>query len=228
MNVLLTRPAAENARIASMLEPLGARCLAWPLTRVVPLLERLEVPRGTEAILFTSANAVRAFAAASPVRNLPALCVGDRTAACARAEGFGEVQNAGGDAADLALLAGASGYRRFFHPRGREAGELAFEGARIDALAVYAAEPAGPPSAEVEDAFAAGAIGLVTVWSPRNAAILRDWLAAARPPLGGTELLGISPATVAPLAQAGFAQVLVAARPDAAAMAERVAAKLRQ
>ena len=228
MNVLLTRPAEENARIRAMLAPLGVRCLAWPLTRIVPLTERLEVPEGTEAILFTSANAVRAFAAASPVRGLPVLAVGDRTAAVARAEGFAQVASAGGDAADLARLARASGHRRFLHPRGREAGALAVEGARVEAPAVYAAEPAGPPPEEVADAFAAGALGLVTVWSPRSGAILADWLAAARPPLGGTALLGISEAAVAPLGRAGFARVLVADRPDAVAMAEGVARALRQ
>lgn len=227
MKVLLTRPAEENARIAGMLEPLGASCLAWPLTRIVPLVRRLEVPRGTEAILFTSANAVRAFAAASAVRNLPALCVGDRTAGCARAEGFAEVRSAGGDAADLARLARESGGRRFLHPRGREAGRLALDGATVEAVALYAAEPAGPPPAAVARAFAEGTIDLVTVWSPRNALILRDWLAAAGPPLGRTRLLGISAAAVAPLGQANFAEVLVASRPDAPAMAERVRALLR-
>jgi uroporphyrinogen-III synthase len=232
VRILLTRPADENARIAGMLEPLGALCLAWPLTRIVPLVRGLEVPEGTDAILFTSANAVRAFAAASPVRRLPALCVGDRTAACARSEGFAEVRSAGGAAADLARLARESGHRHFLHPRGREAGEIALDGApvgaRVEAVAVYAAEPAGAPPADVAQALAEGSIGLVTVWSPRHAAILRGWIAAAGPPLGATRLLGISAAAVAPLHGAGFAEVLVAARPDASGMAERVGALLRQ
>jgi uroporphyrinogen-III synthase len=228
VKVLLTRPAEENARIAGMLEPLGASCLAWPLTRIVRLVERLEVPAGTEAILFSSANAVRAFAAAAPLRDLPVLCVGERTAECARAHGFARVQSADSDAADLARMARESGHRRFFHPRGREATRLPLDGVVVEAVPVYAAEPAGPPLAEVADAFAAGAIGVVTAWSPRNGAILRDWLAEARPPVGGTWLVGISAAAVAPLDQAGFAGVLVASRPDARAMVERIGELLRQ
>ena len=227
MRVLLTRPAEENARIAGMLEPFGARCLAWPLTRIVPLVRQLEVPAGTEAILFTSANGVRAFADACPVRDLPALCVGDRTAACARAAGFAEVQSAGGDAADLARLVRESGHGRFLHPRGREATRLPLDGVIVHAPPVYAAEPAGPPPAEVAEAFAGGGIGIVTVWSPRNAAILRDWLAEARPPLGRTRLVGISAAAAAPLGQSGFAGVLVADRPDAGGVAERIGELLR-
>ena len=82
-----------------MLEPLvairwredGARVLA-------PLLD------GAAGLLFTSANGVRAFAAASPRRDLPALAVGDATAAAARAAGFADVASAGGNVADLALL----------------------------------------------------------------------------------------------------------------------------
>jgi uroporphyrinogen-III synthase len=228
VKVLLTRPVEENARIAGMLEPLGARCLVWPLTRIVPLVGTLEVPEGTEAILFSSANAVRAFAAAAPVRDLPALCVGERTAACARAEGFDLVQSAGGDAADLARLARESGHRRFLHPRGRDVTALQLGGVIVEAPPVYAAEPAGPPPAEVAEALATGAIGVVTVWSPRNAAILHGWLTEARPPLGRTRLAGISSAAVAPLCDAGFAGVLVAARPDARALVERIGQLLRQ
>ncbi len=230
--VLLTRPPGENAGLGGELARLGATCLEWPLTRIVPLIERLEVPAETEAILFTSANAVRAFAAASPVRDLPVFTVGDRTAAVAREAGFAQVTSARGDARDLARLARATRWRRFLHPRGREAAELDLEGAEegveVRAPIVYAAEPAGPPPAEVAKAFATGALGLVTLWSPRNALILRDWLARARPPLAATRLLGISEAAVAPLRGEGFAEVLVAERPDARSMAERATQALRQ
>jgi uroporphyrinogen-III synthase len=228
MKVLLTRPAGENARLARRVEALGAECLEWPLTRIVALVGRVEVPGGTEAILFTSANAVRAFAAAAPGRDLPVFAVGDRTAAVAREAGFGQVTSARGDARDLVRLARATRWRRFLHPRGREAGALAVEGAEVAARVVYAAEPAGPPPARVAEAFAAGAIGLVTVWSPRNALILRDWLAAAGPPLAATALLGISEAAVEPLRHSGFGEVLVAARPNAGSMLEGLAHVVHQ
>jgi uroporphyrinogen-III synthase len=232
VKVLLTRPGGENARMAAALTRLGATCLEWPLTRIVPLVERLEVPPGTEAILFTSANAVRAYAAASAARDLPVFAVGDRTAAVAREAGFAQVTSARGDAQDLARLARATRWRRFLHPRGREAAELAVAGAQggaeVVAPVVYAAEPAGPPPAQVADALATGAVSLVTIWSPRHALILRDWLATVRPPLAATALLGISEAAAAPLRDSGFATVLVADRPDAQAMIDRAAEALRQ
>lgn len=223
MRLLLTRPAGDSARTARVLEEKGAECLIWPLTRIVPVSGPVDVPPPTEAILFTSTNAVRAFAAASGRRDLPVLAVGDRTAASAREAGFSKVTNAQGDARDLARLAKASRWRRFLHPRGREAGSgladtLSAAGLTVEAPVVYAAEPAGGPPPGVTRAFADGAMDLVTIWSPRNAAILCEWLSAAAPPLGGTDLLGISEAAVAPLRGAGFRRVAVAARPNAAGM----------
>ncbi len=236
MRVLLTRPAEDSARIAERLAGSGVECLVWPLTRIVPLAGCIAVPAGTEALLFTSASAVRVFAAGSAARGLPVLAVGDRTAAMAREAGFGQVVSARGDARDLARLARATPHRRFLHPRGREAagdlaGMLEAAGLSVAAPVIYAAEPAGPPPAEVSAAFAAGALDIVTIWSPRNAAILGDWLAGAapplRPPLGTTDLLGISENAVAPLRDAGFRRVVVADRPDAGAMVAWISAALR-
>lgn len=223
MKVLLTRPAEDSARIAAALAAKGVECLVWPLTRIVPIAGRVDVPPGTEALLFTSANAVRAFAAGSPVRDLPVLTVGDRTAAMAREAGFAAVTSARGDARDLARLARTSRWRRFLHPCGRDAAAdlaalLSGDGRAVEAVIVYAAEPAGAPPAEVARAFSGGSFDLVTVWSPRNGAVLRDWLAAAAPPLGATDLLGISENAVAPLRDSGFRRVAVSNRSDAAGM----------
>lgn len=236
MKVLLTRPAEDSARIAAALEAEGAECLVWPLSRIVPVAERIVVPPGTEALLFTSANAVRVFTAGCAERVLPVLAVGDRTAATAREAGFREVVSARGEARDLARLARATRYRRFLHPRGREAagdlaGALGAAELSVEAPVIYAAEAAGPPPADVARAFAEGAVDLVTIWSPRNGGILRDWLAAGAPPMGAslttTDLLGISKNAVALLRWAGFRRVAVADRPDAGAMITWISAALR-
>src|SRR4051812_16935975 len=57
-----------------------------------------------QAVLFTSANGVRAFAAAERRRDIPAFAVGEATAAAARLAGFTTVDTAGGDVAALADL----------------------------------------------------------------------------------------------------------------------------
>lgn len=233
MRVLLTRPADDSARLASTLGPLGATCLIWPLTRIVPVVRRVDVPAEAQAILFTSANGVRTFSDLSDMRDLPVLAVGERTAALAREAGFAQVLSAGGDAADLARLAVASGHRRFFHPRGREAtgtlaDALAASGCELDAPAVYAAEPADPPGPEVAGALASGDVDLVTIWSPRNARLLAAHLSAHPAALGGTDLLGLSANAVEPLRDAGFRRIDVAERADGRAMVAWIRNALRQ
>lgn len=223
MKVLLTRPARDSARMAEPLTAAGAECLIWPLTEIVPLTERVEIPEGTEALIFTSPNGVRAFAAASPNRELAVLTVGDGTAAKARQAGFHDVTSAEGDAGDLIRLIQGTSWRRLLHLRGRDiardlAGALADDAREVAEAIIYAAEPAGPPSAEVARAFRRGELDLVTVWSPRHAAILGEWLAAERPDLHRVELLGISENAVAPLRAAGFRRIATASDPDAAAM----------
>lgn len=232
MRVLLTRPAADSARTARELEAAGASCLAWPLTRIVPLPGAVEVPPGTEALLFTSANGVRAFADGSTRRDLPVLAVGNRTAAAAREAGFDAVVSAAGGVRDLARLAKASRWRRFLHPRGREttgdlAGALSAAGLTVAEAVLYAAQPAGPPPPEVERALTEGGVDLVTIWSPRSAAIFRDRLDAASWPLSRTDVLGISENAVAPLRSAGFRSVAVAERPDAGGMRRWIIAALQ-
>ena len=237
MKLLLTRPAADSERMAEALAPLGAECLIWPLTRIVPMADRVEVPEGTEALLFTSPNGVRAFATISPRRDLPVLTVGDGTAAAAREAGFGAtaagtVASARGDARDLVRLVRASRWRRFLHLRGREAAfdlasELAKTGHEVAEAILYAADPAGPPPEDVARALAGGEVDLITIWSPRNGAILRDWLSGEMPSLDATDLLGISENAVAPLHDAGFRRIGVASRPDAAAMLRWISAALQ-
>lgn len=62
------------------------------------------VPENTQFLLFTSVNGVKFFATQAQSRAIPALCVGDTTAAAARAAGF-SAQSADGTAQDLVELA---------------------------------------------------------------------------------------------------------------------------
>ena len=233
MRVLITRPLEDSRRVADALEADGIACLIWPLTRIVPTMTALRVPQGVGGLLFTSANGVRAFATLSGRRDLPALCVGARTAEAARGAGFGSVLSAEGDAQALAGLAGRSGIRAFLHPRGRDAagdlkGRLAGTGQRVTEAVVYEARETGPPAAPVAAALARGAVDLVTAWSRRNAEILARRLPEAGAALGGTDALAISPAAAGPLAGAGFRRVAVAERPDGAAMLAAIRAAARR
>jgi uroporphyrinogen-III synthase len=227
MRVLLTRPLEDSRALAEALEAEAIDPLIWPLTRIVPTRTALKLPPATGGLLFTSANGVRALAALSGRRDLPALCVGKATAQAARRAGFRDCFAAGGDARALADLARQSGIREFFHPRGRDAagdlkGWLAESGQRVTEAVLYQAEETGPPPAPVAAALARGTIDLVTIWSRRGAAILARHLSSSgsgtSASLGTTGLLAMSPAAAEPLEASGFHRIALAEAPDGAAM----------
>lgn len=222
--VIVTRPEPEGARTAAALAARGVPAMVWPLTRIVLAGGPVAVPEGTEALLFTSANGVRGFAAGSARRDLPALCVGGRTAEAARAAGFGDVRTAEGDAAALVRLALADGARRFLHVRGETvagdvAGALGAGGCDVAEAVVYGAEPADTVPAEVDAALAAGGASAIGLWSPRNARLFAE-AARAHPGwrLAALEGVAISAAAAGPLDGLGLSRVAVAARPDGEAM----------
>ncbi len=223
MKVLLTRPLDTSRALAEALEDEGIDPMIWPLTRIVPTVAALKLPPNTGGLLFTSANGVRALAALTKRRDLPAFCVGKATAEAARIAGYRDCFAAGGDARALVDLARRSGIREFFHPRGRDAagdlkGWLAESGQRVTEAVLYQAEKTGPPPAPVAAALARGTVDLVTIWSRRASAILARHLATSGATLDNTGLLAISPAAAEPLEASGFHRILLAETPNAAAM----------
>ena len=232
MQVLLTRPLEDSRALAETLEAEAIDPLIWPLTRIVPTKiastgTALKLPFATGGLLFTSANAVRALAALTERRDLPALCVGKATAEAARKAGFRDCFPADGDARALAELARRSGIREFFHPRGRDAagdlkGWLAKTGQRVTEAVLYQAEETGAAPAPVTAALARGAVDLITIWSRRASAILARHFsnpgASTDVRLDNTALLAISTAAAEPLEASGFHRILLAETPNAAAM----------
>ncbi|HYV87158.1 MAG TPA: uroporphyrinogen-III synthase, partial [Candidatus Polarisedimenticolia bacterium] len=106
--ILITRPEEDAKPLADALAARGISTLIEPLLaiRVLadaagPLAEDLA---GVQAILFTSANGVRAFGELSARRDIGVLAVGDATAAMARSAGFTAVESAAGDVGDLVRL----------------------------------------------------------------------------------------------------------------------------
>ncbi len=106
MRILVTRPEPDNARTAAALRMRGHAPVLAPLLRIEPAAA--DIGAGPfAAALITSANAVRALAvhpARARVLALPALAVGEATAAAARDAGFVSVEAADGDAASLVRL----------------------------------------------------------------------------------------------------------------------------
>jgi uroporphyrinogen-III synthase len=224
--LLLTRPEAQSLGFAEAVEtalPGRFRPVVAPLIDIA--FRRGEIDLGgAEALLFTSANGVAAFAAVSPRRDLPALCVGEMTAEAARGIGF-EARAAGGDVTDLFRLARAAhrpGGGVLVHVRGRHAagdlvGWLAADGVPARAAELYD-QRALPIAGEAADLLAAGAVAAAAFFSPRTARLFAEQARAARWPLAGAAAVALSPAVDAALEGLGFGRRLIAARPARTAM----------
>ena len=204
--LLLTRPRAQSEAFAAEAEArLPGR---FGPVLVAPLLEIVFVPAaldlaGVEALLFSSANGVEAFAAASPERSLPAFCVGEMTAAAARAHGFA-ARSADGDVTALAALAAEAwrpGQGPFLHVRGRHAagdlvGALAARGIPVRAAEISDQVPQ-PLSPEARVLIATGAATVVPLFSPRTARVFARETAGLD--LSAVTVVGLSAAVVAPV-----------------------------
>lgn len=105
--IAITRAQPEADRTAEKLRALGADAVVAPLLEVKDRAFDADIA-GMQALLFTSANGVRATARKITDRALPALAVGDATARAARDAGFQDVRSAGGDVAALSALANGS------------------------------------------------------------------------------------------------------------------------
>jgi len=178
MRILVTRPVEDAAPLVAELTGLGHEALIEPLLAILPCADAVIALDGVQALLFTSANGVRAFAALSPRRDLPAFAVGDATAACCRDSGFTLVESAGGDVEDLARLVSArlspSG-GSLLHPAasavaGDLSGQLQAQGFTVRRQILYRSEPATHLGQATISAFQAGAVDAVLFFSPRTAA----------------------------------------------------------
>lgn len=151
----ILRPEPGGAATAARVRAAGLDPVLLPLFAVVPLDWAPPDPAGFDALLLTSANAVRhAGAGLARLARLPVLAVGPETADAAAAAGLNVV--ACGSAGVAALLAGQPSSRRLLWLAGRE--RTAIDHPAIHAvIPVYASE------------------GLA--WTPEQAAKLRDSVA---------------------------------------------------
>src|SRR4051812_13888324 len=103
MRALVTRPIEDAAPLEAALRARGIEPVVAPMMSIWPAgtAPRLD---GIAALLFTSANGVRAFAGLSDRRDLPAFAVGPATAAALSEAGFPRVETASGNVEALATL----------------------------------------------------------------------------------------------------------------------------
>ncbi|MFN3943545.1 MAG: uroporphyrinogen-III synthase [Allosphingosinicella sp.] len=217
MKVLILRPEPGASASAARAEALGLAPIKVPLFTVRPL--DWGAPQGVDALLLTSANAVRhGGPGLAALRGLPCFAVGEATAAAAREAGFRDVRSGPSDGAALLPIVAAAGHRRILHLCGRDHIPLAHDGLTIERRIAYAAD-----AVEALPAPALAALGegvLVLVHSPRAGALL-----ARLAPFKARNSLAAISAAAADAAGPGWRAVHVAAAPRDDALLE-LAAKL--
>jgi uroporphyrinogen III methyltransferase/synthase len=246
--VLVTRPREQAGGWLAALRAAGAEASVVPMIRIEPAGDpeaqeaALRELDGYDAVLFASANAVRAFAAragelgASLAGRRPAvLCVGPATAAAAREAGLrvDGTPAARFDAEGLLEVVreeGAAAGRRFLLPRAAGGRELVAErlreaGAAVDAVVFYRSATADTSPVELHAALAAGEFDTLVFASPsaaRHFAGLLD--EGAREAARRCTVAAIGPVTAQALAELGLPADVVAARAEADELVEALAA----
>lgn len=232
LRALVTRPEADAAPLANALRERGHAVAIEPLLTIRPVAGATVDLEGVQAILFTSANGVRAFAELSPRRDLPVFAVGDATAEAARAAGFARVESAAGDVQDLARLVRARlgpDEGALFHAAGSAvagdlAGLLAEAGFELRRAHIYEAKTAEALGAETRAALAAGGFDIVLFFSPRSAVTFAGLVETApdaerlKQGLRRTAALCLSPMVAAAAKALPWRAVLSAERPELPAL----------
>jgi uroporphyrinogen-III synthase len=138
--LLVLRPEPGASATIAAAHDMGMTAIASPLFTVHPRAWTLP-DRLPEAVLLTSANAVRhGGAALSALKGLPVYAVGTATAEAARQAGFGRIVSGQEDADAILALARRDGLSSLLHLAGREHREVMPDDIRIDRRIVYAAE----------------------------------------------------------------------------------------
>src|SRR5688500_2249118 len=227
MRILITRPIEDAKPLADALAERGIEVLIEPLLEIRHLEDAEIDLTGVQALLFTSANGVRAFAALSPRRDLRVFTVGDGSADAARQAGFPNVESAKGDVEALAALVVdrlkvEDGV--LFHAAGTvTAGDLKTRleglGYQVRRAQLYEAKIATALSTETRANLTLGGIDAVLLFSPRTAATSAElWQAAGSSSLARIHALCLSAAVAREIGNLGWAGVEIADRPDLPSM----------
>lgn len=232
MRILISRPQEDAARLAELLRARGHEPLCASLLSVRFFDGPEPNLTGVSAVVATSANGVRAFAQRTDERKLRVFAVGPQTADAARKAGFEEVECADGDASTLAeavlgwvkpeegvLLHAASADNE-----GQLKTLLAEEGYAVDVMVLYEVVAVHKLPEVAREALVHHALDAAVVFSPRSAMALRDCILRAGLAEACKEIAAvcISAATAHALEPLVFRQVLVADRPNQAAMLDAV------
>jgi uroporphyrinogen-III synthase len=207
--IAVLRPEPGNRITAAAIEGRGRTAIRLPLFETRPLAWHVPDPAAYDALILTSANAVRwAGKGLGALCALPVHAVGEATASAARRAHFEVVAVGDAGAAALVAQAEAEGVRRALHLAGRER-TLEAGGIVAAVVPVYASEVLPVTAGQV--AALDGCVALVQ--SARAGARLAEIV----PDRGAVVLAAISEAAAAGAGR-GWRATAIAARPETEAL----------
>jgi uroporphyrinogen-III synthase len=229
MRILVTRPREDADNFAATLVARGIDVTVEPLLTIQPVSNPAIDLDGVQALLFTSANGARCFAAVEKRRDLKVFTVGDGSAATARALGFANVESATGDVGSLATLVadrlnandGALLHAAGSSLAGDLKGQLEATGFTVRRVTLYDALTATELSPGTLMNLRLGGIDAVALFSPRSARTFADlWKKAGGKADGLKDVtaLCLSAAVARELKDLDWRRVEIAAQPDIAAL----------
>lgn len=198
--LVVVRPDPGASETVVRARTLGIDVVAMPLFVVAPVEWQVPAAERYDALLLTSANAVRhAGPGLAELSGLPVLAVGSATAEAARAAGFTIKQTGAGGIADL--LAATPADARLLHLAGRDRVEFTAHQV-IETVIVYESRAVSGPDLSIL------AAAVVALHSPRAARQVASFTLDR----SAITLVALSPA-VAFAAGAGWASVATAPVP---------------
>ena len=228
MHILLTRPEFDSHALAQTLGAMGASSTIAPLLEIIyetgPALDLTNV----QALLFTSANGVRAFVQRCGVRNILAIAVGDATARELEQNDFTNIKSAAGDVNTLGQLVTTTldpKAGELFHAAGsRLAGDLegivSMAGFKYRRQVLYRAETPDVFPLNATAAINDGLIDGVLFFSPRTAKTFADLVkkAGIENKLGKITVYCLSPGVKKMVENLGWGEIKVAKTPEQSAL----------
>lgn len=232
MRLLLTRPLGDSKRTAQLLRQTNIDVHIDPLMRV----ESLGMPKNNlgeyQALIFTSANGVRAFCVKNIKCTLPIFVVGNNTRDVALQNGLEPVISADGDVKKLSdtiisTLTPSDGpllYQTGEHIAGTLVKDLERAGFRVIHQKTYAVVAAQSLSNDTKSLLKKGSIDYIPFYSPRSALIFKELIEAAdlQNTLAKVSALCISPAVEKIISTLGWEKILTAQKPTQENMFELI------
>ena len=211
--IAVLRPEPGNRVTAAAIEAQGRKAIRMPLFEVRPLAWTSPDPGRFDALILTSANAIRhGGTGLFPLQGLPVYAVGRVTADAAHRTGFLVVRAGSEGAVALLERAEAEGVQRALHLGGRER-TLHAGGIIAEAISVYASEAIKPEAPGRLD----GAVALVQ--SARAAGRLAEVVDAAGLERGRIAIAALSERAAAAAGE-GWERVRVAPTTESEALLE--------